>query len=292
MDVGNLVTLGMRTIFGVMAALTFLSCAATRPRTEAAQVQPSARPSPLTFSADRLDAPRTPRLSEEQEREVRAVLAATAVRDRPTLFVSLIREVGRPDVVEMFFGDPRFSNGIVPPGVYQDKATVDGVPVSMVAAFHAVGEPCNVFYRPSTGELITVSGDGAGCRGWKPSAADRALQVFRTSEHAVSQTSVVEQRYFRLVDIGKARQPQLTPTELADVRAVEHKVPRSRWSQVYYIFTGSEGYPADQFVILELPTGPPKGPYSGQVQMLSVLNMSCIVEFNPVTRTIFTATSC
>ena len=99
-------------------------------------------------------------------------------------------------------------------------------------------------------------------------------------------------RYFRVVDIGKVGQPRLGPGDIADVRVVKGKVPKARWPQLYYTFAGYEGLPANQFIIIESTGGPPKSKYSGQYSDYSVLNMSCIVEFNPVSHTLFTATGC
>jgi hypothetical protein len=164
----------------VIAVIAFKTCASIRPGSvsDYAKATASSSPPVISFPAANLNTPGIPRLSEEQAGEVKAVLSASSPEERSRLIVSLVRSEGGEPALKLFFGDPRYPDGIIPPGGDSSKAFSDHTPISTVGAYHAIGEPCNIVYQPSNGELIAGPGD-ALCGGSTPSPADRALLAFR-----------------------------------------------------------------------------------------------------------------
>jgi hypothetical protein len=165
----------MRASLALAAALALL-CACARREPEHVpppSPTPTVLPTPRSFPALRVGMRGIPRLNAMQLREIRAVLAASSPKERPGLIVSLVD--GTPSgAMELFYGDPRFPNGIIPPGVPGTPAAyADGNPVPAVVSYRIIGEGCNTYYRPSTGEIFAATGDG--CATWTPSAADRAI---------------------------------------------------------------------------------------------------------------------
>lgn len=140
---------------------------------------PPPHPVPVSVAVARLGAPSAPVLTSVQRRKIAAVLAATPAAKRAELIVSLPQpNAGGAAEAVLFYGNPRFPDGVLPPGEGHASAYVNGAPVPVQAAYHVIGGGCNDYYKPSSGEEFAVPGDGAGCATWKPSAADRAAQRF------------------------------------------------------------------------------------------------------------------
>ena len=137
------------------------------------------RPMPISVAVARLRAPGAPAVTSVQRRKIAAVLGATPAAKRGTLIVSLPQpNAGGADAAVLFYGDPRFPDGVLPPGEGTSSAHANGAPVPVQVAYHVIGGGCNDYYRPSSGEEFAVPGDGAGCATWRPSAADRAAHRF------------------------------------------------------------------------------------------------------------------
>ncbi|HTJ28390.1 MAG TPA: hypothetical protein VMA36_19690 [Candidatus Limnocylindria bacterium] len=149
----------MRASLALAAALALL-CACARREPEHVpppSPTPTVLPTPRSFPALRVGMRGIPRLNAMQLREIHAVLAASTPKERRNLIVSLLD--GTPSgAMELFYGDPRHPDGIVP---------------GMVSAYHIIGAGCNLYYRPSTGEIFPSPPDG--CAHWTPSPADRAI---------------------------------------------------------------------------------------------------------------------
>jgi hypothetical protein len=127
---------------------------------------------PVLFAADRIGKSGVPRLTAQQLRRVRAVQRATPRADRAKLIIALVDVAGKSEML-MYYGDPRHSDGVFPPGTLPGvRAFGDGRPQPVTVSYHIIGKGCNSLFRPSTGELF--AGTEAGCEKWKSSAADRA----------------------------------------------------------------------------------------------------------------------
>jgi hypothetical protein len=155
-----LMTLPLRAAFAFALMIAVLTACAHREleHVAAPTPAPSAVPTPRSFPASRVGTRGIPRLNAMQLREIHAVLAVSTRKQREQLIVSLL-DATPSGAMELFYGDPRSPNGVGP---------------GTVSAYHLIGEGCNVYYRPSTGEIFPVPGDG--CANWTPSLADRAIR--------------------------------------------------------------------------------------------------------------------
>jgi hypothetical protein len=153
--------------FGALAAFLATFCA---PSFALGSYGPP-RVQALNFAALDVGKPGVPRPSREDRRMIEAVLAATSPADRTRLMFANV--AGN---LVLYYGDPAYANGELPPGVSTAHFYVNGTAVPVLASYHVIGGGCNQLYNPYDGHVFAGT---AECANYKPSRADLAVQRLR-----------------------------------------------------------------------------------------------------------------
>lgn len=95
-----------------------------------------------------------------------AVLAASSPADRTRLMFANIA-----GTLVLYYGDPAYPSGELPPGVGSAAASANGAAVPVIASYHVIGGDCNQLYNPFDGHVFAAPEDAA-CADYKPSRAD------------------------------------------------------------------------------------------------------------------------
>lgn len=131
----------------------------------------------FNFAALDLGKPGVPGPSREDRRVIDAALAASSPADRTRLMFASVA-----GSLVLYYGDPAYPSGELPPGVGSTAATANGAAVPVIASYHVIGGRCNQLYNPFDGHIF--AGPGDVCAGYKPSRADLAVQRLRRAQRS------------------------------------------------------------------------------------------------------------
>lgn len=100
-------------------------------------------------------------------------------------------------------------------------------------------------------------------------------------------------RSYSVRDIGKDGVPKLTQAQLNTVRHILSELPRAVRGRIRFVFSGGDGYPKNNFYVVDPGNAPPNGIIKpGVVQTFRVLNGPCSLAYEPVQDFVFTMTGC
>jgi hypothetical protein len=171
------------TVFAVLLVVCAAGVALSRgtfvplpPPQENPPTEITPNPRVVSFAASDAASAQRAHLSARHLREIRDVLRASSTAERGRLIVSLPEGNDAAGII-LFYGKPRFPDGLVPAAIAGDRPTErNGKPILILESFHPIGKGCTEYYLPTYGGYY--AGTGAGCDDWKPSAADLIASAY------------------------------------------------------------------------------------------------------------------